>query len=349
MNEQILAIIYFDEVLGPNTLYSGEDVELNTFDHPDLGRIIEFQEFQKGTRSFIFSFRKYQLISHLFYMQSNKARGGKILMMIAYMIKASYFRREIVDIYKYLESKKPILKDFEEEIRSLEELPNILQKPHKKSSMKNLLQLGSEKFRNQFLEIYNKYFRLLSPEYDLANILQNKTILKKIFLFGTPDAGKTSFIKNSEVIQFHNQEKKDLAVKFFDVIIDNFELLTDECFKTNFNCVKCDSLGNCRKNVQALIQIINLADSDSFEESKSLFEKVIEEWNLERRKEIPLIIIGNLFEDIEREISKKELFEFFQIEEYRSKGINLEYFEMNIMIDDNKIQDVLRFLAKSII
>ncbi|MEJ2277582.1 MAG: hypothetical protein P8Y70_07520, partial [Candidatus Lokiarchaeota archaeon] len=339
MNEQILCISYFDEVLGPNIFYCG-NAQLNDIDHPDLGRILEFQE---GIGAFIFSFRKYQLISHLFYIESKKARGGKILMMIAYMIKASYFRREIVDVYKFLESKKPILKSFEMELRSLEQLPMILQKQNKTNNVRNLLDLGSKDFKNQFLEIYDKYYKELSPKYELSDIIRNKTILKKIFMFGTPNSGKTSFIRNLEVIQFHNQNNNDLFVKFYDVIVDNFEILTDECFKTDFNCVKCKSLGTCTENAQAFIQLINLTNKESLKESRLLFEKVIEHWDLEHKQKIPLILIGNIFEEIERKISKKELFNFFQFDTYKSNGVNLKYFEANIMRDDEYLYVFSKF------
>ena len=82
-----LYISYFDSVLGPNLLYCSSPLIHN--EHPDLGRILEFTE-EEG--NFIFTFRKYQTLNHIFYIDSESARGGKELLMITYMIKAAFYR-----------------------------------------------------------------------------------------------------------------------------------------------------------------------------------------------------------------------------------------------------------------
>jgi len=51
--DSILCVSYFDTILGPNTLYC--NCTLNTKEHPDLGRILEFSD-EEG--SFVFTFRK---------------------------------------------------------------------------------------------------------------------------------------------------------------------------------------------------------------------------------------------------------------------------------------------------
>jgi GTPase SAR1 family protein len=215
--------------------------------------------------------------------------------------------------------------------------------------MKNLLPLSDEEFKRTFLEIYEKYFNLLSPQFELPEITRTQPIMKKIFLFGTPNSGKTTFIRNVEVIQFYQQNKNDLYVKFYDAIVDNFEILTDECFKTDFNCVKCKSLGNCTENTQALILVVNLTNKKSLDDSKKLLDRVVDNWDLTEKDEIPLIIIGNLFEEKEREIAREDLFEYFDIERFKLEGINLNYFEIDVMRDNEGLSRVLRHIAKSII
>ena len=61
MNE-ILCINYFDYLIGPSTFYCNESLEDNP-DYPDLNKILDFNE-EEG--SFIFSYRKFQTINHLF-------------------------------------------------------------------------------------------------------------------------------------------------------------------------------------------------------------------------------------------------------------------------------------------
>ena len=60
-SESILCITYFDTVLGPNIFYCS--APLNKVEHPDLGRILEFSE---AEGSFIFTYRKFQTINHIF-------------------------------------------------------------------------------------------------------------------------------------------------------------------------------------------------------------------------------------------------------------------------------------------
>ncbi len=80
------------------------------------------------------------------------------------MIKAAFFKDEIGDVFKYLDSKTPILEDFAEDMKKLNELTSLL---HLKKSVTNgnVLNFADEKLKASFLEIYNQYFQKLTPEY----------------------------------------------------------------------------------------------------------------------------------------------------------------------------------------
>ena len=147
MAEQILCVSYFDQIIGPNVFYSNEDIS-DSFEYPDIGRILEFQD-EEG--SFIFAFRKFQTINHIFYINSEIARGGKELLMISYMIKSAYFRNEIADIFKYLQSKTPLLEEFANELGKIKELPEVLHASKKYQDDKPVVYLGSEDFQDNFL------------------------------------------------------------------------------------------------------------------------------------------------------------------------------------------------------
>ena len=114
-------------------MYCSEDFEPGG-ENPEIGRILEFND-EEGT--FIFAFRKYQTINHIFYIDSQFARGGKELIMITYMMRAAYFKNEITDVFKYLQSKTPLLEDFAQEIAKLNELPAVLQTHQKPESQLN--------------------------------------------------------------------------------------------------------------------------------------------------------------------------------------------------------------------
>ena len=79
MTDKFLVISYFDNIIGPNILYSNDDIK-NIYDFPDLSRILDFSE---KDNTFLFSYRKFQTINSVFNMNSNLARGGKELIMIS--------------------------------------------------------------------------------------------------------------------------------------------------------------------------------------------------------------------------------------------------------------------------
>ncbi|MFX0139231.1 MAG: hypothetical protein ACFFDN_36655, partial [Candidatus Hodarchaeota archaeon] len=212
---QILIISYFDQVIGPSTLYSNEKLS-QSVDAPDINRILEFND-EEGT--FIFAYRKFQTINHIFYIDSDLARGGKELMMITYMIKAAIFKDEIVDVFKYLDSKAPILEEFASEIRKLNEILSLMHLKKSPKSGEYVLDLANDELRNNFIDIFNKYFTKLSPKYMLETPIKDKRLIKKIFIIGAPRVGKTTFLKNIELIQFLNIKRNDLPTRIYEVLI----------------------------------------------------------------------------------------------------------------------------------
>ena len=218
---QILCVSYFDQVIGPNTFYSSENLSKSP-DAPDINRILEFND-EEGT--FIFAYRKFQTVNHIFYIESDLARGGKELIMITYMIKTAIFKDEIVDVFRYLDSKAPVLEEFATEIKKLKDLSSLLHLKKESFSGENILDLADEKLRNCFLDLFNKYFEKLTPKYKLETPIKDKRQIKKIFIIGAPKAGKTTFLKNLELIQFLNIKRNDLPSRVYEVIIENLEIL----------------------------------------------------------------------------------------------------------------------------
>jgi len=143
----LLVLSYFDRVRGPSLLYCEEN-----FNHFELRNVLDVLE--SGT--FIFAFRNYQTINHIFYVESNLARGGIETVMITFMIKNT----EVEDVFRYLESKTPLLEEFSQDLMELEELPRVL---HNQSKIDDLFTIGSPKFRNNFLQIYSNYYEKLCP------------------------------------------------------------------------------------------------------------------------------------------------------------------------------------------
>lgn len=321
---------------------------MNLQEHPDLGRILEFTE-EEGT--FIFTFRKYQTINHIFYIDSDLARGGKELLMITYMIRAAYFKDEITDVYNYLLSKTPDLESFASELKNLKELKVLLQSHKNRIKQKEILSSASKKFKKEFFKLFNKYLDKLSPQQDLSTHLLDKGNLKKIYIFGPRNSGKTELVKTLEVIQFlqykNNNMKRDLSSKIYDFIIDNIEILTYECIDENTDDEQTKLYEDCIDNAQGFILIFNASNKDSIKEVIEMFQLVLNKCQ-DKGSIMPILIIGNKFDD-EEEITSEMIYEKFDIEELKKCGLSTEYFSINILNENDKIINAVRWLLKQLI
>jgi hypothetical protein len=341
--EEILCISYFDQVIGPNQFYC--KVPINEMEQPNLNRILEFNE-EPG--SFIFAFRKYQTVNHLFNIKSDYARGGEELFMISYMIRAAYFRNEIVDVFKYLESKKPILESYAEELKNLKELPEILHNKNRSGLKGDILKMGSQNFKKEFLKLYEKYFQELSPQFELESPLKVKQVPKKIFILGERFAGKTAFLSSIEDIQFHNQINNDLPTMIYEVVIDNLVILTYDCIERDFECNRCENYGSCIKNAQGFIVIINASDKNNIAASLEKFNKIVNKCEEIENPKVPILIVGNKFNDKE-EIDSDYINKMFNLNELKECGMKIKYYPMNVLKDNDMIMKALRWLVRHMI
>ncbi len=342
---QILCITYFDQVIGPNTLYSSEPL-VKSLDTPDINRILEFND-EEGT--FIFAYRKFQTVNHIFHIDSDLARGGKELMMITYMIKTAIFKDEIVDVFKYLDSKAPVLEEFASEISKLKnDLAIILHTKKNAISSEYPLELANEELKSRFLDIFNKYFKKLAPKYRLETPIRDKRLIKKIFIIGAPRAGKTTFLKNIELIQFLNIKRNDLPSRIYEVVIENLEILQYDNQIREFECKDFENLENCVNFAQGFILLFNVSDKNSIIQTKEIF-KIVDNTRLEIETElVPILIIGNKFhgrEYFEQEFINKT----FEINELRELGIKIKYFPINILKEDEKVMTAIRWLIRKIV
>jgi len=339
--EVILSLSYFDSILGPNLLYSSSP--LNAQEHPDLGRILEFTE-EEG--SFIFTFRKYQTINYIFYIDSEFARGGKELLMITYMIRAAYFKDEITDVYNYLTSKAPDLESYASELKNSQALAELLHGHKNRINQKDILNLATKEFKNIFLTLFNKYLEKMSPKIDLTTHSLNKGNLKKIYVFGPRNVGKTTFVKNLEVIQFlqykNNEMKRDLSSKIYDFIIDNIEVLTYECIDDDTDDERTTLYEDCIDNAQGFILIYDASNKDSFKETIEMFQLVLNRCQ-DKGDSMPILIIGNKFKDKE-EFPPDLILENFELNELAECGLLVQSYSINILSEDDKIIEAIRWL-----
>ncbi|MFX1454349.1 MAG: ADP-ribosylation factor-like protein [Promethearchaeota archaeon] len=342
--DQILCVSYFDQVIGPSKLFCSESLE-EVSGAPDLDKILEFND-EEGT--FIFAYRKYQTVNHLFYIDSKIARGGKDLLMISFMIKTAIFKDEIVDVFKYLDSKTPILEEFADEIKELEDLTHLLHLKKKITSDVNVLNLADEKLKTAFMDIYNQYFRKLTPDYRLETPIKSKKLIKKIFIIGPENTGKKTLQNNIELIQFLNIKNNDLPTRIYEVIIENLEILNFDEAKCEFGCKAFDSFEACLHHSQGLIIVLKLSNDNSILESKDMLEIIDEKFVELEMKTVPVLIIGNKFNKDEDD-KKEFVHKTFDIENLKKAGRRIKYFPIRILEEDQKIMKALRWMIKNIL
>lgn len=341
---EILTLTFFDQVLGPTIFYSMN--ELDDIDHPDLGRILEFSTVE-GT--FIFAGRKYQTINHVFYLDSDLARGGKELVMISYSIRAAYFKNEIEDVFRYLDLKTPLLEEYTAELRNVEELPSILHK-HKRSRAQNeLFDSSSDKFKKEFLKTYNKYFERLSlVKIGAGPPTTPHQELKKLYIFGSKNTGKNTLLKTLEAIQFYKQNDNDLPSKFLEVSIDNLKVLKHDCVENHIKCESCNNYEYCIKKSQGFILLLNLKDRNSITDIKEKFLRLAKKNTEIKNGQQPFLIIGNIFDD-KLEIDFKFVNDELNIKELQELGVKIKYYSIDILKDDNKLMEAFRWLIKQVL
>lgn len=341
---QILCVSYFDQVMGPSTLYSSEPLSESII-APDINRILEFND-EEGT--FIFAYRKFQTVNHIFYIDSNLARGGKELLMITYLIKTAIFKDEIVDVFKYLDSKEPILEEFASELKNLNKISTILHHKERVNPVENILELANEELKNSFFEIFNRYFKKLSPKYRMETPVHGKQHLKKIFILGAPKVGKTTLLKNIELIQFLNIKKNDLSTRIYEVLIDNIEILKYDKGIGEFACKEFENLEECMILAQGFILIFNISDDKSIAQTKEIYQIVKNKCLEIENVLVPVLIIGNKFHDKEG-LQPDYIHKVFEIEKLKELGVKIKYYAINILNEDEKVMKGLRWLIKNII
>jgi len=344
--DSILCVSYFDTILGPNTLYCSST--LKNEEHPDLGRILEFSD-EEG--NFVFTFRKFQTINHIFYIDSEYARGGKELLMITYLIRASYFKDEITDVYNYLLSKTPDLEMFASELKNYNGLTELLHSHKNRTNQKNILDIAPKRFKIAFLNVFNGYLKKMTPQIGITSQLLAKEDLKKVYVFGPEKAGKTTFVKNLEVMQFlqykNNGMKRDLANKIYDFLIDNIEILTYECIEDDRDGKNVKLYEACLDNAQGFILIFNASNKDSIKETIEMFRFVLNRC-MDKGESMPVLIIGNKVRDKE-EITPDLIYENFDMDELAECGLLIQYFSINVLSEDEKIIEAIRWMLKQII
>ncbi|TFF96231.1 MAG: hypothetical protein EU547_06635, partial [Promethearchaeota archaeon] len=298
--------------------------------------------------TFIFAFRNYQTVNHIFYIENENARGGRLLLLITYMIRAEYFKNEITDVFKYLETKTPILEEYAFKLKELRDFPDVLNKNNNKYPLQNKISLESNEFQKEFFDLYDSYFSRLSTK-EVSFKTENIEETKKIFIFGAENAGKSAFINNLKSIQIQKQDNLDLPTKIFDVIIDNMEIVMEDCIDKQFNCEQCNKKNRCINKAQGFILIFNASHKQSFLDAKGKFKFITNRLcNIKLDNRTPILIIGTKKNDHE-EVSEEELHKLFDLEKTKKCNISIEYFPVNLSNNHEKMMKALRWIVRKII
>ncbi|MBN1800783.1 MAG: hypothetical protein JW891_04710 [Candidatus Lokiarchaeota archaeon] len=335
MKEKFLVISYFDMKIGPNTLYTRSDIS-TIYGFPDLSKILDFSN-KDGT--FLFSFRKFQTINTVFNMRSDIARGGTDLLMISCIVRASYFKNELTDIFKYLESKKVYLDKFASELKALPNFNSILYKYKQNPSVAQFTRYCKEENVN-FFSVYDRYHDLIFPESEIKLITQDINLKKKIFLIGPKGSGKDTYLRNIETLQFFSENNLDIPTRIMGIMLDNI-VASDaiDFFKGKTRLDKA----------QAVIFIVKDTDGKTSIVVKSFIEKFMSSYSGQLFGKIPLLIINNEVEGMGKApLREEEIKEIFRKQEFNEQEIPFKYYSLNVIKEDPLLLEPLKWIIKEI-
>jgi len=333
LETKYLCILYFDERIGPNFLYC-QPSKPDDKDFPDLFRILEFSE-ELG--SFLFSFRRYQSINHLFRIFSEMARGGSEFLMISFLLRTSFFKYELGDVYNYLNSKVEILEDFGSQLMQLPNF-NLILHSHKKDPDEADLNILCKEYNVDFFPIFNHFFNKLVLDPEINIITKDSRIKRKIFIIGQKNAGKRIFLKNIEAIQFYKQKDFNLSTRIFSVLIENIKIPSPKIdLNSSFDL----------DTIQAFIYLFKNGKEDNIKKLKEDIEKII--INIaDKTINFPILIIENISEG-ERSLEEYEVYNYLKLSEEQKKIVKVQFYSLNILKDDDEIIKALKWLTLQII
>ena len=159
-----LYIFYFDQVEGPKLFFSRHD--FIPFDSVILDMLLGYGG---GEKPFPIAFEDFQTLNYKFYIPSKLARSGFEEFMITFLVD-----EPSTENFKSLKLKSQIIIEFAHELKNLKEFPKILFE--KRKYRKDLEELGYSKFKYTLLEMYDKYFDLLTLPF--AGKPRDETVFK---------------------------------------------------------------------------------------------------------------------------------------------------------------------------
>ncbi|MCK4383466.1 MAG: hypothetical protein KAW66_09260, partial [Candidatus Lokiarchaeota archaeon] len=104
---------------------------------------------------------------------------------------------------------------------------------------------------------------------------------------------------------------------------------------------------DCIDNAQGFILVYNASNKDSIKETIEMFQLVLNRCQA-KGNSMPIVIIGNKFDNKE-EITPDLILENFEMNELAECGLLVQPYSINVLSDDEKIIEAIRWLLKQII
>jgi len=333
LEEKYLCISYFDEKIGPNILYC-KPQKPDDIDFPDLTKLLEFND-TPGT--FLFAFRRYQSINHIFYIKSKMARGGMEMLMISFLVRTSFFKHELGDVFNYLNEQSEILEKLAMKLTTLPSFIQVLHLHKKDPNEADLAQISNE-LKIDFLSLFNAFFEDLALDPEINIITKDAKITKKIYIIGQQHAGKSIFLKNIEASQFYRQKDFTLSTRILGVLLENVKIPSPR-----FNLEEPLDLSS----IQGFIYLFRDATEENFNRLRKDLEVIMENAILQNKK-TPLAILQNIMAGESSIDSNVFLNKITQTKE-QATLIPLYFRSLNILKDDNGILNALKWLIFEIL
>lgn len=313
-------ISYFDEQQGPTSLYSIPSIDPEVED-----KVASFIDSLYSEGWTEFSMEGFYSQSYFFEIPSPIARGKKELILVSVIRDRS-----------------------EDKIVSREIILEAVNKIKAQDKVYYAFHDSHNKFYNQaeYQNANKKLEKIMGELFDKINITIQEQKSGTIIVMGLDKAGKTTLIRTFKENLFSPSSKPTLGFQILKIALGNLDLLVvDAPGHRNLR----DRWWSFKNKVNAIIYVVDIAESlDRMDESQTVFKEMLENFYSER-KDIPLLIIGNKVDLVEKNINKEFVLNHLVENFTPHLDISPFYFELMSSKTGEGIQKGFRWLIGEII
>ncbi len=282
---------YFDANYGPKILLQASELpEYIHIDHIPL-----LMDFYSGD-FFIHEFGELKTVNLIFTVHNPRARGKEEMFMISLVfLNENTYQEE-----ERLSSYKDVLNFFVDEFIKIKDVYKAF------ADKSHLTQESSEKFE-KIKEIFYSFFQSIPREKAVFKLRNSR-----IFMYGLPQAGKTTIIKSLQQT-FFSKVNLDKELSLRKLLLGNFSIITHNFSKKN---VFHDLMSIYLREIDGIVFVLDVSNTMNFRKAQSELHTISK---FPETHNLPLLILLNKIDLGGKKI--KEIIDQLNIDQLKNKTI----------------------------